>query len=302
MLLNNNSKKKDALGALDFGDLKRVLKLSSGIAFTSIVWAIVTQTDKLILSKYIALADYGYFTLAVMAAGGVTIVSAPITSALIPKLAELEAVKNYKKLIETYRNSTQMVVVCSGSVAITMAFQAKNLLYIWTGNSELALASSGILSLYALGNGMLSIAAFPYYLQLAKGNVRLHIYGNIIFTIIYLPAIIYFSLKWGAIGASFIWMMMNLITLFAWLPLIHNKFAKGINVGWYLQDVLRIVVPMLIFGYLYSLFENYFYITSRIESFISTVISWVLIFGVGVLFSGYLKAEIYRKIRHAHRA
>lgn len=290
-------KKSNALGIIDFGDLKRALKLSLGLAFTSIVWAIVTQTDKLILSKYISLADYGYYTLAVMAAGGVSIVSAPITTALIPKLAELEAVKDYKKLIETYRNSTQMVVVFSGSVAITMAFQAKNLIYVWTGNSELASASSGILALYAIGNGLLSIAAFPYYLQLAKGNVRLHIYGNVIFTIGYLPAIIYFSIKWGAIGASFIWMMMNLISLFGWLPLVHNKFAKGINIKWYLEDVLKIVCPMIIIGYLCSIFSVYINISSQLSSFVSILISYIIILIVAILFSNYTKGEIFKKFR-----
>jgi hypothetical protein len=38
--------------------------------------------------------------------------------------------------------------------------------------------STPILSLYALCNGVLAVAALPYYLQYAKGNLRYHLIGN----------------------------------------------------------------------------------------------------------------------------
>ncbi len=75
----------------DWTPLKPVLKLSLGIAFTGSLWVLVTQTDKLILSKLLPLQEYGYFILAVLAASGVGIVSGPIVSALLPRMVRLNA-------------------------------------------------------------------------------------------------------------------------------------------------------------------------------------------------------------------
>jgi len=56
--------------------VKPFLKFALTIAFTSSVWVLVTQTDKLILSGILPLAEYGYFTLAVLVASGIMVISA----------------------------------------------------------------------------------------------------------------------------------------------------------------------------------------------------------------------------------
>ena len=43
--------------------LRENLGFSMSIAFTSSAWVIVSHTDKLLLSKFLSLSDYGYFTL-----------------------------------------------------------------------------------------------------------------------------------------------------------------------------------------------------------------------------------------------
>ena len=74
-----------------FRPVEPLLRFSLTIAFTSGVWVLVTQTDKLILSGILPLAQYGYFTLAVLVAGGITILTGPISTALLPRMARLYA-------------------------------------------------------------------------------------------------------------------------------------------------------------------------------------------------------------------
>ena len=83
--------------------LKPVLKFSLTIAFTSSVWVLVTQTDKLVLSKILPLAEYGYFTLAVLVASGIMIISGPISTALLPRMSKMEAEGDHEGLIKLYR-------------------------------------------------------------------------------------------------------------------------------------------------------------------------------------------------------
>ncbi len=95
----------------DWAPLKPVLKLSLTIAFTSSVWVLVTQTDKLVLSKILPLAEYGYFTLAVLVASGVMVISSPISGAIMPRMSKLEAESDHAGLIHVYRQTTQLVAV-----------------------------------------------------------------------------------------------------------------------------------------------------------------------------------------------
>ena len=232
--------------------LKPVLKFSLSIAFTSSVWVIVTQTDKLVLSKILPLAEYGYFTLAVLVAGGVMVISGPISGAIMPRMAKLEAENDHDGLIRVYRQSTQLVAVIASAASITLAFCAEPLLWVWTGNKIMAHQASPILILYAIGNAIVAVSAFPYYLQYAKGNLRLHLLGNAVFVVLLIPAIIWAAIQFGGVGAGYVWLVMNLIAFVAWLPLVHHKFEPGLNLKWYFQDVMAIFGATAIVGYCLS--------------------------------------------------
>jgi O-antigen/teichoic acid export membrane protein len=225
-----------------FAPLKNVYQFSLGIAFASLVWVLITQVDKLILSHLLPLADYGYFTLAVLAASSVTLLSTPISAALLPRMAKLEAEGNTATLIQLYRQTTQWVTLLASSAAITLALCAEPLLLLWTGDAQLAQQAAPVLRLYALGNGILAVCAFPYYLQYAKGNLQLHLIGNALFIVLLVPATVWATLNFGAIGAGYAWLFTNLLTFIVWLPKIHHKFAPSLNKHWYGTDILPIAI------------------------------------------------------------
>lgn len=233
----------------DWKPLKPVLKFSLTIAFTSSVWVLVTQTDKLVLSKILPLGEYGYFTLAVLVAGGIVLLISPVTGALMPRMVKLEAEGNYGKLIRIYRHATQLVAVIAGAATITLAYCAEPLLWAWTGDRTIAHQGAPVLILYAIGNGILAVAGFPYLLQYAKGDLRLHLIGNALFIAILLPAIVFTANQYGSIGAGYAWMYLNILTFITWVPFVHNKISPGLNFKWFTQDVLLIFTAGAITGY-----------------------------------------------------
>ncbi len=154
------------------------------------MWVGVTQSDKLLLSKFLSLSDYGSFTLAVTVASVVSMVSGPVGNALLPRLTHMQAAGDEAGLISLYRSSTQLVAVLALPACITLALYADKLLWVWTGKLDLAQHAAPIVTLYVLGNGLLALAAFPYYLQYAKGNLRLHLIGNAFLVVFLIPAIV----------------------------------------------------------------------------------------------------------------
>ena len=131
--------------------LKPVLKFSLSIAFTSSVWIMVTQTDKLVLSSILPLADYGYFTVAVLVASGIMMISGPISSAIMPRMTRLQAEGQDAQLIAVYRQATQLVVVLALPVALVLIFFAHKVQWACTGDAALVKRTAPVLSLYAAG-------------------------------------------------------------------------------------------------------------------------------------------------------
>jgi O-antigen/teichoic acid export membrane protein len=222
--------------------LQRVLKFSLSVAFTGSVWVLVTQTDKLILSSLIPLSDYAYFTLTVLVASGILIISTPISAALLPRLTKLNAEQDETGLIRLYRNATQLVGLVAVPAALVLAYFAEQVLWAWTGDTVAASKAAPVLTLYAIGNGLLALAAFPYYLQFAKGDLRLHVIGNALFLVIFIPLLIWAVNSYGMVGAGYAWIVANLLPFFVWLPFVHRRFVKGLHAQWLLNDVLPIVL------------------------------------------------------------
>jgi O-antigen/teichoic acid export membrane protein len=274
----------------EWSPLKPVLKLSLTIAFTSLVWAILTQTDKLILSKILPLSEYGYFTMAVLVASGVMIITGPITSTILPRLIKLEAELNHAGLISLYRQSTQLVAVISGAAFITIAFFAEPLLWAWTGDKFLAHQVAPILILYSIANGILALGSFPYLLQYAKGDMRLHLIGNVLFVLLYLPFIFWAASRYGSVGAGYTWLVINLINFVAWLPLVHHKFEPGLNIKWYIQDVGFILLTEAIAGY--CLIRIFPISESRLQEFIQIIFFRLSVFLAGALASNVIRSRM----------
>lgn len=278
-----------------FHPVRRILKFALTIAFTSSVWVLVTQTDKLLLSGILPLADYGYFTLAVLVASAVSIVSSPVSTAIMPRMAKLHAEKKNAELLNVYRNATQIVSITAGSVAITFAACSEPLLFAWTGDKELATQTAIVLTLYSVGNGLLAVASFAYYLQYARGDLRYHLIGNVGLLVILIPAIGLAAKYYGAVGAGYAWLVINGLFLFCWVAYVHHKLESGLHCSWLYRDVLTICVPAICIAYALTRLD--YYPETRVQSlFYVAALGSVAMF-VSAIFSTYVRARVNR-MRH----
>lgn len=243
---------QDPPTGFSFAPVAPLLRFSLTIAITSSIWVFATQTDKLILSGILPLAEYGFFTLAVLVASGITIVTAPITTALLPRIARLHAEGNHAEVLRLYHTFAQLVGVVAISLLVTLACCAEPLLFAWTGDREASIAAAPVLRLYAIGNGLLALGAFPFYLQYARGNLRYHLIGNIGLVVLLIPSIAFAALRAGGIGAGWVWLATNAIYLFGWVAFVHGRLEPGLHAEWMQRNVLPILVPTALVGIVIS--------------------------------------------------
>ena len=114
-------------------------RYAAGMTGISVVTLILTQSDKIILSKLLTLEYLGYYTLATTLANtaiGVTVGS--IGSAFFPQYSQFVAREDINGLRELYHRSCQIMSVLLLPIMVMLAFFSFEILQLWTGNAEVA--------------------------------------------------------------------------------------------------------------------------------------------------------------------
>lgn len=226
--------------------LKHLSRFSLTIALTSALSIVVTQVDKLALSRLVSLSEFGYFTAATLLAGGISVIAGPVGTVLQPRLASLSASGDERELLAVYRAATQLVVVLVAPAALVLAAFPKQVLWTWSGNEDFASQAATILSLYAIGNGLMAFGALPFYLQFAKGALRLHLIGSILFACAFVPLCIWGAVARGPVGAGVALIVVASLFLVIWVPRIHQSLNRELHRRWLVEDVLPILLCALI--------------------------------------------------------
>jgi O-antigen/teichoic acid export membrane protein len=218
-------------------ELVRVAPFAMGIAYTGGLWVLVTQLDKLILSKTLPLAEYGYFSLVATITGGLLLLSNPVGKALLPRMTSLLAQGKEAEMLALYRRATRLVVCVVAPLTIVISAYPKLVVYVWTGDTSAATWTADVLPMFVLGTGLLSVAGFQYFLQFAHGRIRQHVIYNTFSAALSVPMIIYSAITFGPVGVAAVWLGFRTLSFLLWSPYVHHLFAPGIHWSWITRDV-----------------------------------------------------------------
>jgi O-antigen/teichoic acid export membrane protein len=234
--------------------LKTIWHFAAGMAGLSLINFFLTQVDKIVVSKMVLLEFVGYYNLAFLLSTVINQVIAPIQPVIFPKFASMVAQNRQTELVALYHKSCRWVAIIVFPIGFTLILFAREILLLWTKNPTLTLHTAPILQVFAAGTICNCMLWIPYSYMLAKGNTRFTIYQNAIAAIILVPLLFWWTAKYGAIGASFVWLSVNAGYILITIPLFHRLFLKGELLNWYKKDV---ALPFLAAGLL-ALGAKYF--------------------------------------------
>jgi len=218
--------------------LRNVWRFAGGMVGITFLALLLTQVDKVLLSKLLSLSDYGYYTLAASVAGALYMLISPITQALYPRLCELHARKDSAALAEAYHKGAQLVSVLAGSAAIVLILFSETFLRLWTRDPNLAAKTAPLLSLLTLGNLLNGLMWVPYQTQLAHGWTSLAVYINIVAVSIIVPAILWATPRYGAEGAAWVWVGLNAGYLVVGVQFMYRRIMTNEKLRWYTRDLI----------------------------------------------------------------
>jgi O-antigen/teichoic acid export membrane protein len=217
--------------------LKKNWRFAAGMTGISIMATILTQIDKIILSKLLTLQVFGYYILAVNVGNALSYLVQPVSAALFPKLSQLVLDEDKTKLSSLYHNGCQLVSIILLPAAMTLALFSTEILTLWIRDPEIVRNAYFLMSLIIVGTAINSLMVLPYTLQLAYGWTKLVFSQNVISTILLVPLMIFMVKSYGAVGAPIVWIILNAGYLFILIPLMHRRLLSSEMKKWYLHDI-----------------------------------------------------------------
>jgi O-antigen/teichoic acid export membrane protein len=217
--------------------LQPVWRFAAGMSAISAITLLLTQMDKIILSKLLSLEMFGYYTLAWVVASGLYLLVGPLFTGLFPEFSRLVAAGDQSALAQIYHYGCQVMSVVMLPAAIVLALFSQEILLLWTRNPVTVEHTYRIASLLVVGSALNGLMNLPYALQLAYGWTNVAFYSNVVATIALGPLIIFLAPRYGAVGGAIVWVILNSGYVLIALPVMHRRLLPGELRRWYVEDV-----------------------------------------------------------------
>ena len=287
-------KHEDSSPYFSFAVLSQGTRFVSGVFAISFLALLLTQLDKVILSKMLPLSEFGYYTLANTLSVGLALVVFPIADTCYPRMSEALAQKDYSSVSHVFHLGAQLVSVTVGSLTITMIIFAESVLMLWTQNPSISTKTAPILRLLLLGQLLNALYWIPYRAQLAHGWTELAVRINLMAVLLLVPAIVLTVPLYGATGAAIIWVCLNVGYLSVGVTQMFKRILRDERRKWYWTDTAK----PLFFNTICALIISFFHhgSASQLENLLIIAIAWSGGLCAAALAASYLKIHIYSLI------
>jgi O-antigen/teichoic acid export membrane protein len=226
-----------------------IWRFAAGMSGISILATILTQLDKIILSKMLTLEMFGYYTLAGVFAMSLYRLIGPVYSAIYPRFTQLVSLADQDGLKKLYHESCQFMSVLILPVSVVVSMFSYEIMLIWTQNQVTAEKSHALVSILICGTALNGLMNIPYGLQLAHGWTRLALSANLIAIIMLAPMIVFMTFHYGALGGASVWVILNCGYVFISIHFMHKRLLLREKWNWYWHDVsLPLIASLLIPG------------------------------------------------------
>jgi O-antigen/teichoic acid export membrane protein len=230
-------------GQAQVGPLRRFMLFSGGMFLTAICGALMSNADRLAVSKLLDGESLGRYSVALTAVGLLQMLVFAFHRSFYPRFSQLHAAGDTVLLKNTYVNACRLlgaVLVPTGIVFIAFTPQ---LLTIWLGRSDpLTESTSRLLVLAFVLSGLMWL---PAAYQQAAGRTKLHTGMMALTLVVGLPLMVVSISRWGLVGATTLMLLHGVVQVSVVQWLMNRDVLRGGMASWYWAVLLR---PSLVSG------------------------------------------------------
>ncbi|MGI9101556.1 MAG: lipopolysaccharide biosynthesis protein [Terriglobales bacterium] len=222
---------------LNFKLLRGISRFAAGMSGIIITAMVLTQLDKLIISRMFSLEVFGYYTLAGVFGSAVIMLITPVFNTIFPRFSALVAAREPKKVAELYHRCSQLMTVLIVPLTAVLALYSYEILLLWTRNPGAARHAASIATVLVIATALNGLMNLPYVLQLANGWTSLGLRLNIFFLVTVGPVIWFLATRYGPIGGAFGYLALMCTYVVLGVPLTHHRLLRGETLRWFTRDV-----------------------------------------------------------------
>ncbi len=225
-----------------------VWQFAVGMGVINLLSMVLTQSDRILISKFLPIEVLGYYALAYYIVYGLSLVQNLVTSAMFPTFVKFNAAQALDDLRERYQTATQAFMYVYNLPIWVLVFFGHEILSAITSRSA-ADHAAPILAFLAIGFLFNAATALSYTASIASGNTWLPIRVNLVAVAGYLPLLVVLTLRWGGAGAAAAWLVLNLYYLPTLLRSVHRKVLHIESLSWLGRNFLPFVgAGLLVFA------------------------------------------------------
>ena len=200
---------EDSAKRWNLNDLLTIWRFVAGMSFATWLGALSVQMDRIILSRFVPIEQFGYYTIAATVSNGSLQLINPIIQATLPRAIQLRL--NPIDLIKLSIKLTFVIGLLSIFGLFLYLFLGKFILGLWLNNFEIVKVCYPILSVLLLGSILNAFYNVGYISWIARGDVKKIFMVNLLALLLSIALIPMLVRSFGLIGAAFGWLSINFI-------------------------------------------------------------------------------------------
>lgn len=265
---------------------KQILSTKSKYALSmtgiALISAINIQMDKLVVSRYLSMKEFGYYSIANTISQLPIMIASPVIVAVFPLLSMYVSAHDIDLKIKTFHKYSFLITLLVAPIVFSLWFYTIPIVSLWTGKADIAITVNYIVKMQIISGFFLCMQLTPFYVALAHGYTKINLYTGIVGIIITIPLMIYCIKHYGMLGATIPSVFINGATFFVIsMHVIIKKMRNQLTI-WLLWDVFLPVIITLFVGLFVeivfkSIFDkNFFIVKSLIIGVLSSITNILL--------------------------
>lgn len=230
----------------DDASVKKLIFFALQLSTLSILWVLVNQSDKLALTKYSTLTEYGIYSVAVSIISVLAILSDPLNQYLQPRLTRCYHQNNLKEYSKLFSNALKFICILTIPLSVFLFFYSKDVLFIWSGDEILSIKAAKYLPWLFIGGVFSIYSNFVFLLLYSFGELRRHTVVYALFSLFVIPTNILLAKQYSGQGTS---IFFGISSMFLFLLWGGYNFAKFFVKG--LQIIYIYIIPLFLIEVIY---------------------------------------------------
>ncbi len=281
----------------DWRPLRGLWRYAAGAGLVSIAGLVLSQVDKVVLSKTLDLEQYGYYMLASTLAASVHMISGSFYNVFFPLASKLIKSDQLEILLSKYQLFSASLAACVFPFALYLMLLFPKLLNLWIGDQAAVDQISPIATILVIATSLHALMFLPHALTMAMGISRsyLTMYGLLIG--LSLPVTVLLSIHYGAVGGALAQVALFVIHVFSGAWITHRICFKGYAISWLFKDVGRPLGVVMLFGFIVH--TNGFHIRLNFDWIggLLSIVAWMVVFFSCVVVSPSTRSMFFVMLR-----